>query len=380
MRIMLLHQNLSFGGAEMLVIEVAVGLKKRGHEVVVVTFYDKNPLAALLTDKGVALECLHKRGRWDVFVFLWSFLTTVRRFQPDVLYTVMQVPNLVALTARFGKPDLKLIWGVSVAYLDLTPYDFVTRMSYWLEARFARFADLVISNSSSGVDYAVDQGFPKAIMRMVPNGVDTDRYRPDPVARTRIRAEWGMADGDRLVGLIGRLDPQKDIPSFLKAAENIASSCDHVRFAIVGSGQTAYRDFLVTLCGQLGISALTLWIPARTDIEAIYNALDLMVISASAEGTSYALVQAMACGTSAVVTEAGDNGLAVGPWGEVVPPHDPAALAEAIKRQLARLSIDAEKIAAGCRRHIIENFSTESLASNTEALMLSVFASRGSEV
>ena len=44
-----------------------------------------------------------------------------------------------------------------------------------------------------------------------------------------------------------------------------------------------------------------------------------MVISASAEGTSYALVQAMACGTSAVVTKAGDNGLAVGTWGQVVP-------------------------------------------------------------
>ena len=372
---MLLHQNLSFGGAEMLIIEAATGLRKRGHEILVVTFYDKNPLAPLLHDKGVALECLYKRGRWDVVSFWWHFLTTVRRFQPDVLYTVLQVSNLVALTARFVKRDLKVIWGVSVAFLDLTPYDFVTRMSYWLEARFARFADLVISNSSAGVEDAVQRGFPRALLRVVPNGVDTDRYRPDPVARGRIRTEWGIAESDRLVGLIGRLDPQKDISNFLKAAANVASTTDRLRFVIVGSGQPEYREFLVRECEQLGISRLTLWIPARPDIEAIYNALDLMVISASAEGTSYALVQAMACGTSAVVTEAGDNGLAVGPWGQVVPPHDLNALADAIKRQLARLAVDAEKIAAGCRRHIVENFSTDSLASNTEALMYSVFAS-----
>ena len=119
-----------------------------------------------------------------------------------------------------------------------------------------------------------------------------------------------------------------------------------------------------------------MWIPARSDIEAIYNALDLMVISASAEGTSYALVQAMACGTSAVVTKAGDNGLAVGTWGQVVPPHNSAALADAIKRQLARLALDAEEIAARCRQHIIQNFSTDSLASNTEALIYSVLVPR----
>jgi len=360
----------------MLIIEAAAGLKRRGHEILVVTFYDKNPLAPLLLEKGIALECLYKRGRWDVFRFLWHFLWTVRRFRPDVLYTVLQVSNLIALTGRFAKPNLKLIWGVSVAFLDLTPYDFVTRMSYWLEARLARFADLIISNSNAGLEDAVQRGFPKALMHMVPNGVDTDRYRPDPAARSRIRAEWGIADGDRLVGLIGRLDPQKDIPSFLKAAANIAWTTDNVRFVVVGSGQPEYRDFLVRECEQLGISRLTLWIPARSDIEAVYNALDLMVISASAEGTSYALVQAMACGTSAVVTEAGDNGLAVGTWGQVVPPHDLTALADAIRRQLAWLAVDAEKIAAGCRRHILENFSTDSLASNTEALMYSVLAPR----
>ena len=374
MRIMLLHQNLLFGGAEMLIVEAAVGLKKRGHDILVVTFYNKNPLASRLIDQGVAFQCLHKLGRWDVFSFLRHFLRTVRRFRPDVIYTVMAVPNLISLTARLAKPKVKLVWGVTVAFIDLRPYDVVTRMSYWLEARFARLADLVISNSSAGVEYAIQRGFPKKNMRMVPNGVDTERYRPDPAARRRIRAEWGIAEGDRLIGMIGRLDPQKDITSFLTAAASVAS-LEHVRFVVVGSGRPDYREFLIATCDRLGLSALTLWIPARDDIEAIYNALDLMVISAAAEGTSYALVQAMACGTSAVVTEAGDNAIAIGPWGQQVPPRDATALADGIRRQLARLATEGEDLAAGCRRHIIENFSTESLAARTEALMYSVVPS-----
>lgn len=373
---MMLHRNLGFGGAEMLIAGAATGLKKRGHEVLVATFYDDNPLGKQLIESGVRLECLHKRGRWDLARFGRSFLNLVRRFQPHILYTVLPDPNLVAATARLAKADLKLIWGVSVAYLDLRPYDFVTRTSYRLEAKMARFADLVISNSRAGIEDAVKRGFPRAKMRLVPNGVDTSKYYPDPDARSRVRAEWGVADHERVIGLIGRLDPQKDIPSFLAAASIVAATEKNIRFVVVGDGPADYRASLMARCGELGIHEQTSWIAARPDIGAVYNALDLMVISAVAEGTSYALVQAMACGKSAVVTEAGDNGPAVGKWGQVTPPHNPQALAETIRRQLARLAADGESIAAGCRQHIVENFSIEAFAANTEALMFSVAGDR----
>jgi glycosyltransferase involved in cell wall biosynthesis len=265
-----------------------------------------------------------------------------------------------------------LIWGVSNADIDLSVYDFLSRFSYSLETRLSRFADLVISNSRAGADYAVRCGFPKATMRTVPVGVDMVRYRPDPAARKRIRTEWKIADNERLVGLIGRLDPQKDIPNFLAAAAKIASSCDRLRFAVVGNGPAEYRAFLLAECEKLGISASTLWIAARPDIDAVYNALDLMVLSSAAEGSSVAVVQAMACGTSVVATAVGDSALELGTWGQLAPPRDPAALADAVGRQLERLDEDRETIAAGCRKHILENYSIEMVVSNTEALMFSV--------
>src|ERR1051325_465793 len=119
LRIMILHRNLGFGGAEMLITAAATGLKKRGHELLVATFYDNNPLGQQLTEAGVPLECLYKRGRWDVVLFGQKLLDLVRRFQPRILYTVLPDPNLIAITARLAKPDLKLVWGISVAYLDL---------------------------------------------------------------------------------------------------------------------------------------------------------------------------------------------------------------------------------------------------------------------
>ncbi len=376
MRIMFLHQNLSFGGAEMLIVDVATGLKKRGHDVMVVTFYDQNPLGVRLTEAGVTLESLHKRGRWEVVRFVRRFQNAVRRFQPCVIYTLMPVPNVIALAGRFATRNLKLIWGVSNAKLDLSVYDFLSRISYSLETRLARFADLVISNSRAGADDAVRRGFPKATMHAIPVGVDMVRYHPDPAARQRIRTEWKIADGERLMGLIARLDPQKDVPNFLAAAAKVASSCDRLRFVVVGDGPAEYRAFLLAECEKLGISASTLWIAARPDIEAVYNALDLMVLSSAAEGSSVAVVQAMACGTSVAATDVGDSTLELGPWGALAPPRDSAALADAIKRQLQRLDKDRESIAAGCRQHILENYSIEMVVSKTEALMFSVCPNR----
>ncbi len=107
----MLHRNLGFGGAEMLVVAVGAGLKGRGHDVRVVTFYDNNPLGSQLTERGVPVECLGKRGRWDIARFGCSFLSAVRRFQPDILYTVLPDSNLVALTARLAKPSSEANMG-----------------------------------------------------------------------------------------------------------------------------------------------------------------------------------------------------------------------------------------------------------------------------
>lgn len=370
---MFLHRNLTFGGAEMLIVDVAAGLKRRGHDVVVATFYEENPIAGRLAEAGVPLECLHKKGRWHVFGFLHSFQTVVRRFRPDVIYTLLPVSNLVALAAHFVTPRPRLIWGVSIADLDHSQYDLLSRVSYWLEARLARLSDLVISNSRAGARYAVNRGFPKGTMRTVPVGVDMVRYRSDQTARSRIRGEWNIADSDKLVGLVGRLDPQKDIPTFLAAAAQIANSRD-LRFVVVGNGPAEYRQALIAYCAELGLSDRTLWQAARPDIEAVYNALDLMVMSSAAEGSSVAVVQAMACGTSIVATDVGDSALELGPWGELAPPKDPSALGEAITRQLKRLDTDGGTIAAGCRRHILENFSIDMVVEKTETLMLSLCA------
>jgi len=62
-------------------------------------------------------------------------------------------------------------------------YDWLTRLIPWVEARLSRYANLTIANSHAGAEWAISRGFSARRMRVVPNGIDTARFQPDPVAR-----------------------------------------------------------------------------------------------------------------------------------------------------------------------------------------------------
>src|SRR5712691_3603624 len=91
-------------------------------------------------------------------------------------------------------------------------------------------------------------------MLVIPNGIDTERFRPDAKARWQVRKEWGLGDDLKVVGLVGRLDPMKDHPTFIRAAAHLIGERRDVRFFCVGDGPASYRQELIRLCEELHVS------------------------------------------------------------------------------------------------------------------------------
>ena len=229
--------------------------------------------------------------------------------------------------------------------------------------------DLVISNSRSGLDHARSHGFPEDRSIVIPNGIDTDQFRPEPEARRRLRAELGVADCESLIGLVGRLDPMKDHPSFLRAAARSAQARGDVRFVCVGPGGTSVVHGLRSLADELGLGERVVWAGPRSDMPCVYNALDLTVSSSAyGEGFPNVLGEAMACGTPCVATDVGDSPWVIGDCGEIVAVRDPIALAAGISRMLDRIAagnITPEQI----RGRVVAHFSRRVLLDNTEAAL-----------
>ena len=369
MRILFLLRSLDYGGAERQLSLLAPGLARRGHEVGVAVFYAGGPLGRPLEDAGVRVVDLEKRGRWSMGRFVPRLIRLVRGFAPEILHGYLPVPNILCAVLKPLLPrSARVVFGIRASNMDLSRYDRLSALSYRLETVMARLADLVICNSAAGLATAVDRGIPEARCRVIPNGVDTGHFRPDPDARRELRAEWRIDEGERLVGLVGRLDPMKGHEMFLEAAARLAGRRGDVRFLCVGGGPGDLRRALEARAARSGIGGRVIRAEARDAVARVYNALDLLVsASIYGEGFPNVLAEAMACGTPVVATDVGDSAKVVGDPGRIVPPSDPETLALAMQAAL-------DDPPEGRRRHIENLFGSGTMVETTERVLGALIA------
>jgi glycosyltransferase involved in cell wall biosynthesis len=363
--VFLLGRSLGIGGAERQMVQLAIGLHERGYEVTAGLFYCGGVLDHELTDRGIPIVDLAKRGRWDVPGFLLRLIRALRAARPDIVYPFLGTANTVAAAVRPFTPPFRLLWSIRASNMDTGHYDWASEFGYRVERAFSRSPDLIISNSRAGADYAAQNGFPGERIVVVPNGIDTGRFRPDDGLRLEARARWGLADSEVAVGVLARIDPMKDHPTFLRAAAVVARQRPDLRFLCIGEGRPDYLRKLQRIAEEAGIGDRLLWPGPAADPVPDLNGLDLVCSSSSeGEGFSNAVAEAMACGRLCVVTDVGDSAFVVGDTGLVVPPKDPDALAAALTAALERRGPDAGRRA---RKRVVREFSVDKMVERTIA-------------
>jgi glycosyltransferase involved in cell wall biosynthesis len=371
MKLLILQRALDQGGAERQLVTLADGLVRRGHQVVVVSFYDNGALDPQLRATGARLVGLGKRHRWDVVGFLPRLVRALHAERPDVCLSYLSFTNSLLVLLRPAHRG-GVAWSVSASDIPVKHYAWIHRVDAWLETRLRRWPDIIISNSFAGKADAIARGFPEKKLIVIVNGIDTAVFAPDPVGAKRVRNEWGVADEELLIGRVGRLDVQKDYPTFLEAAARLVAARPNLRFAIMGRDVHGNEVKLRQLADRLGISDRVIWAGPRDDMPAIYSALDLQVSSSQfGEGTPNVVSEGMACGTPCVVTDVGDSARTAGPLSIVVPARDAAALAGGIDAMLERV-LTKQVDPAALRQFVIDHFNLETLIVETEAALRSV--------
>lgn len=370
-KILFFIRSLNAGGAERQLVVTAKGLAERGHQVTVLTFYSDGFYVDELADTKVQLLSLHKKGRWDLFVFSFRLLRVLRQQSPNVIYSFLGTANILAVIMKLFIPSMCVVWGVRASDMDLKKYNWMFRWSYWVECRLARFSDSIVANSHAGLQYAVAHGFPEKKLMVIPNGIDTDHFRPDKLAGERLRKEWGIAENEFLIGLVGRIDPMKDHTTFLEAAVLLKRQNLQVRFVCVGTGAVEYEKTMHQLATKLGLDDVLTWAGRHANMVAVYNAFDIVSSSSSyGEGFPNVIGEAMACGVPCVVTDVGDSAMIVGDTARIVVAGDPEMLARAICNTLQRKSeVNWTKVS---RTRIEERFSLRRLVGLTEQEIESV--------
>lgn len=366
MKILFLISSLDVGGAERQLALLACGLRQHGHDVTVVTFYDRGALRDEISAHDVRVLCLDKTGRWDVVGFTWRLMQTVRRVHPDILHGYMPVANVFALLSGKTVAPVTIVFGVRTSNMNLDRYDTVTRWSYRIERYLARWANLIIANSNAGATiYRALRSKPS--VGVIPNGVDTGRFCVMPSTVSNLRQELTINQNDRVVGLVARLDPMKDIKTFLNAAAILVRDKPNLQFLIVGDGPAVYKQQLFDHAASLGLTNRVAWRTHQNDMTAIYNLCDVTALSSAfGEGFPNVVAEAMACGVRCVVTDVGDAASIVGETGLVVPPRQPEAMAAAIHKLLDS-AVTANL--PDPRARVLAEYNVDAMVERTEAAL-----------
>lgn len=364
--IVFIIRSLHYGGAERQLVNLVKGLNKEKFNPTVLHFYS-GPLKSELVEAKVSVISMEKKGRWEVFGFLLRLYRLIKNLKPDVIHGYLTLPSILTILLKPVFPRARAVIGVRASNMDLSRYDWLARLTDSLLCFLSRFADLVIVNSKAGYEYSLGKGFPEKKMVMIPNGIDTERFKPDRESGLRLRTEWKVQKKKVLIGLVGRLDPMKDHPTFLKAAALLAKKREDVHFICLGTGPKSYESQLIHMGKELGLSGRITWLAPRSDMPAVYNAFDIVTSSSSfGEGFPNVIGEAMACQVPCVVTDVGDSPWIVGEAGIVVPPNDPKALSTGWTRCLSQ---DKNEAASKARFRIEDNFSLHHLIQRTEKVL-----------
>ncbi|MBI3858589.1 MAG: glycosyltransferase [Planctomycetes bacterium] len=367
--ITLLTRSLAHGGTERQIVVLARGLQASGRPVRVLALYPDGELRDELVRAGIPVRSLGKKGRWDALPFLFRLVSALQQEPPEVLYSFLGVPNILSVLLKGFFPDLQVVWGVRASGLGSFRLDRLGSAIQTLEAWLSRGADLILSNSFAGVDYACSRGFPRNKLTVVHNGIDLEAYRPDRGLGRRLRAEWGIGDDEKLIGLVARLDPMKDHALFLESAARFAQGRAGIRFVCAGGGDPGYAASLARSAERLGLSGKIVWAGDRSDMLELYNAMDVLTLCSETEGFPNALAEGMACGIPCVATDVGDCGRMIEGIGVLAASRTPQALCDAWEEMLVRIAGRGPAIGAEGRARIVERYSIERLVSRTTSLI-----------
>jgi glycosyltransferase involved in cell wall biosynthesis len=357
LRVCHLITDLNAGGAERMLVNIVTRLDRSRFNNDVVSMIEPGILAQELVKDGIPILNLGMpRGRPSISG-LARFVRHIRRTKPHILQTWLYHADLLGIVASWVLPAAKLVWNIRCSDMVSAPGKGVSRWMMRILASMSNRPEAVIVNSRCGRESHAEIGYRPRHWIDIPNGVDTTRFQPDRAARHAIRDWLGIAPQTKVIGLVARFHPMKDHRTFLRAAEQFASQHLDCRFLLCGEGTNRDNPELSRLISDSAVSDCVIPLGVRADMEKIYPAFDVLTLSSAfGEGFPNVLIEAMACGVPCVTTDVGDSRGIVRDSGLVVPPGNPAALAQSWTRVF---DADLVGLAQRARTRAIKHYSID---------------------
>lgn len=337
--------SLDPGGTERLAVDMALAFSSE-YDVRVYTLDAPGAWAGRLREAGVPVTPLGRRPGIDLKVAA-RLARHLRGTRARIVHAHQCSPWFYAALSRLLNPTPRLLLEEHGRFWpepDSPRRRLVNRLA--IVPRTDRFVAVSRDIASRLVRY---EGVPAARIEVVYNGV-APAQPCEAAERARRRAELGLDEREFVVGTVGRFDPIKNLPMLVDALADAARAVPGLRAVLVGDGPQ--RPEIEARLRDAGLRGRVLLTGHRDDARRLVPCFDLFALASFSEGTSVALLEAMAAGVPAAVTAVGGNPelVADGETGWVVPSDDRAAMGRAIAAAAADAAGRARRGDAARRR------------------------------
>lgn len=350
MNIMFLITGLGVGGAEKQVLDLSDRLVGLGYSVIVIYLTG----AALIRPKSDKVKLVGlgmKRSVYGLVRTCLSIRRLIKEFRPDIVHSHMVHANLMARIVRLGVHIPRLICTAH----NSNEGGRLRMIGYRLTDFLADVSTNVSAEAVAAFEAA--RAVKPGRMIAIHNGIDTGRFRPDALARDKLRKMHGIAENEKVIIAVGRLVEAKDYPNLFHAFYKTTRECANLKLWIVGGGELL--DNLKKLARDLGIDRLITFWGVQDNIEDWLNAADVFVLSSAWEGFGLVVAEAMACQKVVVATDSGGVKEVLGDCGYLVPKKDPDSLASALREAIFLSPDRAEELGIKARARISSLYSLD---------------------
>ncbi len=368
--------SLEGGGAEMMLCKLAAHLNPQVFRVAVISLIEPSPLVKKFQAANIPVYSIGmKRGRVPTLPMFWRLIQQLRQLQPDLIQGRMYHGNLAAQIASFFlfQPQVPVLWSIHYTLNSLATDPPMTRFLIEWGSNLSRFPAKILFVSKISQQQHTELGYCAEKCMVIPNGFNIDAFAPHPAARSRVRAELGLAAETIAIGSFARYNPMKDHPNFLQAAAQLHQHHPDVHFLLAGEDVDRQNQTLQALIAKLNLTDRVHLLGERRDVSTLMAGLDIVTTS-SAYGEAFPNVigEAMSCGVPCVVTDVGESRSIVGDTGRVVPPKDAPALARAWQDLVELGHKERVRLGLAARQRIVDNFSLTAIVPQHEALYKSL--------
>jgi glycosyltransferase involved in cell wall biosynthesis len=361
---------LTHGGAEIQVSRLARGLAGRGWKAAVVSMIPPEALVPELEAAGVAVHCLGMQPGVPNPLAIVRLRRILNDSRPQIVHSHIAHANILSRVTRMITSVPVLVCTAHNTNEGGRMLMLAYRYTDWL-------ADVTTNVSVAGVRRQVEMRSARPDrVQFMPNGLDLEQFRPDPVQREAARL--GLGAGDRFVWLaVGRIEEAKDYPNLLRAVAAVAKRRPDALLLIAGQGKL--EGEVRALAGELGLAERVRFLGVRRDVASLMNAADGYVMSSRWEGMPLVLQEAAAVGLPVVATDVGGNAEVVchGESGHLVPANDPPALAAAMLEVMGLSPARRHEMGQQGRSHVESRFGMQQVLDRWEALYRGLLDKKG---